>query len=118
MRWPATFQAATAETVEGILAACSGAIEKANRHIAGCSNLNDPARPAAGKNTPLLRWALVHMIEETGRHAGHADGPLDALRGLAAVTAYQGGSVPPRPNPLDHCFPSLLPKPLIKNVPV
>jgi hypothetical protein len=20
-----------------------------------------------------LRWVLVHMIEETGRHAGHAD---------------------------------------------
>ena len=22
---------------------------------------------------PTLRWILVHMIEETGRHAGHAD---------------------------------------------
>ncbi|MGW2252975.1 DinB family protein [Kitasatospora sp. NPDC001660] len=22
---------------------------------------------------PSLRWVLVHMIEETGRHAGHAD---------------------------------------------
>ncbi|MBS2551349.1 DUF664 domain-containing protein, partial [Catenulispora sp. NL8] len=22
---------------------------------------------------PALRWALTHMIEETGRHAGHAD---------------------------------------------
>jgi hypothetical protein len=20
-----------------------------------------------------MRWVLVHMIEETGRHAGHAD---------------------------------------------
>jgi hypothetical protein len=20
-----------------------------------------------------LRWLLVHMVEETGRHAGHAD---------------------------------------------
>jgi hypothetical protein len=27
-----------------------------------------PERPA-----PSLRWALTHMIEETGRHAGHAD---------------------------------------------
>jgi hypothetical protein len=26
------------------------------------------------KGTHLsLRWILVHMIEETGRHAGHAD---------------------------------------------
>ncbi|MEV7859918.1 DUF664 domain-containing protein [Streptomyces hirsutus] len=22
---------------------------------------------------PSMRWVLVHMIEETGRHAGHAD---------------------------------------------
>jgi hypothetical protein len=27
-----------------------------------------PDRPA-----PSLRWALAHMIEETGRHAGRAD---------------------------------------------
>jgi hypothetical protein len=26
-----------------------------------------------------MRWALAHMIEETGRHAGH----LDILRELA-----------------------------------
>jgi hypothetical protein len=28
---------------------------------------------------PSMRWALAHMIEETGRHAGH----LDILRELA-----------------------------------
>ncbi|MEU1695722.1 DUF664 domain-containing protein [Streptomyces hirsutus] len=22
---------------------------------------------------PSMRWVLVHMIEETGRHAGHTD---------------------------------------------
>jgi hypothetical protein len=26
-----------------------------------------------GRDTQSVRWALVHMIEETGRHAGHAD---------------------------------------------
>ncbi len=25
-----------------------------------------------------LRWMLIHMVEETGRHLGH----LDAIRGL------------------------------------
>ena len=31
---------------------------------------------------PSMRWALAHMIEETGRHAGH----LDILRELADGT--------------------------------
>ena len=25
------------------------------------------------RSSPSMRWVLVHMIEETGRHAGHAD---------------------------------------------
>ncbi|HEY0692909.1 MAG TPA: DUF664 domain-containing protein, partial [Kribbella sp.] len=30
-------------------------------------------RPRPGRPAPSIRWALTHMIEETGRHAGHAD---------------------------------------------
>ena len=30
-------------------------------------------RRAVAAETMSLRWILVHMIEETGRHAGHAD---------------------------------------------
>ncbi len=30
------------------------------------------ARPFDGRQPPL-RWVLVHMVEETGRRAGHAD---------------------------------------------
>ena len=49
------------------------AIDQANELIAG-TNLNDATRrPSSRKDAPALRWALVHMIEETGRHAGHAD---------------------------------------------
>ena len=30
--------------------------------------------PVGGYDAPVsLRWILVHMIEETARHAGHAD---------------------------------------------
>jgi hypothetical protein len=39
--------------------------------------VEDPAAMCArgpGDIDPLpLRWVLVHMVEETGRHAGHAD---------------------------------------------
>lgn len=34
----------------------------------------DPDRPMAlGTQGLTLRWALAHLTEETGRHAGHAD---------------------------------------------
>jgi uncharacterized damage-inducible protein DinB len=31
---------------------------------------------------PTLRWILVHMIEETGRHAGHADIVRELIDGV------------------------------------
>jgi hypothetical protein len=31
------------------------------------------ARPTETGQTVVLRWVLVHMIDETSRHAGHAD---------------------------------------------
>jgi hypothetical protein len=31
------------------------------------------ARAATAPECMSLRWVLVHMVEETGRHAGHAD---------------------------------------------
>lgn len=69
--WQATFHAAPDETAAGVLAGYREAIDEANRCIAARADLDEPTR--AGKNAPSLRWALVHMIEETGRHAGHAD---------------------------------------------
>jgi hypothetical protein len=72
--WPATFHAAADETVDGVLTGYRGAIDEANELISAAADLNDVARrPITGKRAPSLRWALVHMIEETGRHAGHAD---------------------------------------------
>ncbi|MEU8376335.1 DUF664 domain-containing protein [Micromonospora sp. NPDC048894] len=39
------------------------------------TELTQPARrpPGRGALPPSQRWVLVHMIEEIGRHAGHAD---------------------------------------------
>jgi hypothetical protein len=33
----------------------------------------DRARAGGLAPAPSLRWTLTHLIEETGRHAGHAD---------------------------------------------
>jgi hypothetical protein len=78
--WPSTFHAGPDEIVESLVAAYQDAITRANSVIAACDDLGSPApRPAKGKDSPSMRWALAHMIEETGRHPGH----LDILRELA-----------------------------------
>ena len=42
--------------------------------IAAAASLDDVAKHEKGaKRGVTLRWILVHMIEETARHAGHAD---------------------------------------------
>ncbi len=37
--------------------------------------------PPDAERVPSLRWVLVHMIEEYGRHAGHADLLREAVDG-------------------------------------
>ncbi|SCG08065.1 Protein of unknown function [Streptomyces sp. Ncost-T6T-2b] len=50
------------------------AVAEANAVLDGCADLGAPLpRTQPGKPAPSVRWALTHLIEETGRHAGHAD---------------------------------------------
>lgn len=72
--WQATFQAAPADSVADVVARYRETVERANDVLDGCADLAAAVpRPRAGRPAPSLRWALTHMIEETGRHAGHAD---------------------------------------------
>ncbi|AXB41238.1 DinB family protein [Amycolatopsis albispora] len=58
--WPSTFHPEPDETAAEILAAYRETTARANEVVAG--------RTAAS-----VRWTLTHLIEETARHAGHAD---------------------------------------------
>ena len=50
------------------------AVTVSNRIVAEAADLTQSAkRRAVAPELMSLRWILVHMIEETGRHAGHAD---------------------------------------------
>jgi hypothetical protein len=72
--WKQTMRPSPDETVDGVLAGYRDAVSRANEIIDACSDLALPApRPARPGSAPSMRWVLVHMIEETGRHAGHAD---------------------------------------------
>ncbi|MDY7089591.1 MAG: DinB family protein [Actinomycetota bacterium] len=70
-----TFQPGREETVESLLAGYRATIAQANQVVEKWTDLTDaaPRPPGRGALPPSQRWVLVHMIEETGRHAGHAD---------------------------------------------
>jgi len=70
--WPATFHVAAEDKVDDVVARYRAAVERANEILDGCTDLGAPV-PRGGRPAPSVRWALTHMIEETGRHAGHAD---------------------------------------------
>ncbi len=72
--WSATFRPTSDDTVDSVLDSYREAVSQANAIIDACENLSQPApRWARPQPAPSMRWILVHMIEETGRHAGHAD---------------------------------------------
>jgi hypothetical protein len=72
--WPATFHAAPGDSVADVVARYRETVESANRVLDGCADLAAPVpRARPGRSAPSVRWALTHLIEETGRHAGHAD---------------------------------------------
>jgi hypothetical protein len=69
-----TMQPDPDETLDGLLSAYRHTNEQVNQVVEACTDLADPApRPPGRGPGPSMRWALVHLIEETGRHAGHAD---------------------------------------------
>ncbi|MFB4299967.1 DinB family protein [Actinomadura sp. NTSP31] len=73
--WKATFHPAPGDTAESILAAYRETNAAANERIASWDDLAEagprPVKP--GGRAPSRRWTLTHLIEETARHAGHAD---------------------------------------------
>ena len=60
-------------------ATISGALDRYCRQwsavdgVAAASSLGDLCRASDADPVPDLRWVLAHLLEETARHAGHAD---------------------------------------------
>ena len=79
-RWSAEdpdgeFRVSEQDSLAGIIAGYEAACEQ-SREVLRRYGLDDRCRGGDGKQN--VRWVLVHMIEETGRHCGH----LDILREL------------------------------------
>jgi Protein of unknown function (DUF664) len=53
------------------------------------------ARPTPSGRKVVLRWVVLHMIEQTNRHAGHADVLRHLIDGATAASPATGASLRP-----------------------
>ena len=60
------------DTIASAIAGYRGATVQSDS-IARTAGLDDPCRGDDGSEPVNLRWVLAHLLEETARHAGHAD---------------------------------------------
>lgn len=62
------------DTETSVIAGYRAAARRSNAIIEACDDLDQLCVRNGSAPEPMsLRWLLVHMIEETARHAGHAD---------------------------------------------
>jgi len=65
------FRVEPTDTIESVRALYQREIARSREIVAGAS-LDDLSKEQ-DRGPRSLRWIMVHMIEETARHAGHAD---------------------------------------------
>jgi len=89
--WPADFQLTGQESLHGVLAYYAETAELTRQIVAA---IGDLGQPSAVNPEQSARWVLFHLIQETARHAGHADIIREALDGRRAgqlLDAYEAG---------------------------
>ncbi len=87
----AGFALSPTETLAAALAAYAEAAAETEAAIAGISDLGHPVPVPKGVpwfpddvDAWSVRWVLLHLIQETARHAGHADIVREAIDGASA----------------------------------
>jgi len=75
------FEVDASDTVESVLAFYEEQCDRARAITARAASLDDLAANLRFPSQISLRWIIVHMIEETARHAGHADVIRETLDG-------------------------------------
>jgi uncharacterized damage-inducible protein DinB len=61
------------DSIEDVVADYRAAVERSNQILSECSDLGEMSQRPDHRGHVSMRWILVHLIEETARHAGHAD---------------------------------------------
>jgi len=79
-RWPG-FVVAADQPMDGLIASYTSTWTRSNEVWDGAT-LDDEVETEHGPTS--LRWIVVHLIEETARHAGHADITRQMIDGFRA----------------------------------
>jgi uncharacterized damage-inducible protein DinB len=61
------------DTIAAAVAAYQRVWERVDSVIAAAPSLDVPCHNVGDESMVNLRWVLAHLLEETARHAGHAD---------------------------------------------
>jgi uncharacterized damage-inducible protein DinB len=61
------------DTVEAAIDAYESVWRRTDHIVAASPSLDAPCREVGDEIPVNLRWVLMHLLEETARHAGHAD---------------------------------------------
>jgi hypothetical protein len=70
--WERDFRIEEGETPEDVFDLYRRACDRSRRALEAVS-LDDPIENPDRSSDYNVRWVVVHMLEETARHAGHAD---------------------------------------------
>ncbi|AXI81383.1 DinB family protein [Peterkaempfera bronchialis] len=96
-RWHEQFTMGPGETVAGLLARYAEVARETEEIVRALPDLEGtvslpqaPWFPPDG--TRSARWVLLHVIEETARHAGHADIVRESLDGATAFALLDAAS--------------------------
>jgi uncharacterized damage-inducible protein DinB len=78
------FRTAADDSPEELLALYAAACERSRAVVAAADSLDalSVAESRRGEGHFSLRWIIVHMIEETARHNGHADLIRESIDGV------------------------------------
>ncbi|WP_037608374.1 DinB family protein [Streptacidiphilus rugosus] len=99
--WADTFRLLDGEEIEDVLKHWDEVAAETAEIVAGLADLSDtvplPDRPWNPKGARRSgRWILLHLVEEIGRHAGHADFLREATDGATAFSLLNPAQL--RPN--------------------
>lgn len=84
MNWD--FHSAVDDDPADLLALYEAACERSQAAVAAVGDLDAlAANPSRRHGNVCLRWIMLHMIEETARHNGHADLLREAVDGATGV---------------------------------
>ncbi len=79
------FNSASGDRISDLIAMYEAACEKRRQGVEAAGSLDQVAAKSTRHGQVSLRWILLHMIEETARHAGHADLIRERIDGSTGI---------------------------------